>query len=36
MVFASAHERESVVKEFGAVEGAKQTFERLAVFLTRK
>jgi uncharacterized protein YndB with AHSA1/START domain len=36
MVFATADEREHVVKKFGAVEGAKQTFERLAAFLARK
>ena len=28
MVFASATEREFVVKEFGALEGAKETLER--------
>jgi hypothetical protein len=36
MVFASADERENVVRKIGAVEGAKQTFEPLAVFLARK
>jgi uncharacterized protein YndB with AHSA1/START domain len=33
MVFASAGERDFVAKEFGAVEGAQQTFERLGEHL---
>jgi uncharacterized protein YndB with AHSA1/START domain len=33
MVFASPEERDRVVKEFGAVEGAKQTLERLSEYL---
>ena len=34
MVFPSAPERDFVVKEFGAIEGGKQTLERLAEFLS--
>jgi hypothetical protein len=33
MVFASAAERDFVVKEFGAIEGGRQTFERLEEYL---
>jgi uncharacterized protein YndB with AHSA1/START domain len=33
MVFDSAEARETVVKEYGAIEGGKQTLERLAEFL---
>jgi uncharacterized protein YndB with AHSA1/START domain len=33
MVFPSASERDFVVKEFGAIEGGKQTLERLGEFL---
>lgn len=33
MVFPSAEKRDVVVKEFGAIEGGRQTLERLAVFL---
>ena len=35
-VFASAAEREHVVSEYGALEGANQTLERLAEYLARK
>lgn len=35
MLFASAAERNFVVKEFGAIEGAKQTLERLAEHLPK-
>ena len=35
MVFASTEERDRVVKEFGAIEGGKQTLERLAEFLSQ-
>jgi uncharacterized protein YndB with AHSA1/START domain len=34
MVFPSAAERDFVAKEFGAIEGAQQTFERLGEHLT--
>ena len=34
MVFPSAANRDFVVKEFGAIEGGKQTLERLGEFLT--
>jgi uncharacterized protein YndB with AHSA1/START domain len=33
MVFSSAEARERVVREYGAIEGAKQTFTRLGEFL---
>jgi uncharacterized protein YndB with AHSA1/START domain len=33
MVFDSAQEREYVVKEFGAIEGGKQTLQRLGEYL---
>ena len=33
MVFPSAEERNKVVKEFGAIEGGKQTLGRLAAYL---
>jgi uncharacterized protein YndB with AHSA1/START domain len=35
MLFPTASEREIVVKEFGALEGGKQTLERLGEFLTQ-
>lgn len=35
MVFNSAQERDQVVKDFGAIEGGKQTLERLAEHLSR-
>ncbi|HUZ07630.1 MAG TPA: SRPBCC domain-containing protein [Candidatus Paceibacterota bacterium] len=35
MVFPSAAERDFVVKEFGAIEGGKQTLERLAEYLPK-
>ena len=35
MVFGTTAERDFVVKEFGAVEGAKQTLERLGEFLAQ-
>jgi uncharacterized protein YndB with AHSA1/START domain len=35
MVFPSAQERDRVVKEFGALEGGKQTLERLGEYLPR-
>ncbi len=35
MVFPSAAERERVVKEFGAIEGGKQTLERLGEYLVK-
>ena len=35
MVFASAADRDFVVKEFGAIEGGKQTLERLAEHLPK-
>ena len=35
MVFPSAAERERVVREFGAIEGGKQTLERLGEFLAK-
>ena len=35
MVFPSAPERDRVVKEFGAIEGAKQTLERLGEYLPK-
>jgi uncharacterized protein YndB with AHSA1/START domain len=35
MVFPSPAERERVVKEFGAIEGGKQTLERLGEFLAK-
>jgi len=35
MVFPSAAERERVVREFGAVEGGKQTLERLGEYLAK-
>jgi len=35
MVFDSASQRDKVAKEFGAVEGAKQTLGRLAEFLAK-
>lgn len=35
MVFPTAAERDFVVKEFGAIEGGKQTLERLAEFLAK-
>jgi uncharacterized protein YndB with AHSA1/START domain len=34
-VFASAEERDRVVEEFGAIEGGKQTLERLNEYLAR-
>jgi uncharacterized protein YndB with AHSA1/START domain len=36
MVFPSSAERDFVVKEFGAVEGGKQTLERLGEFLAKQ
>jgi uncharacterized protein YndB with AHSA1/START domain len=36
MVFSSADERDFVVKEFGAIEGGKQTLERLGEFLAKQ
>jgi hypothetical protein len=33
MVFDSAQAREQVVKEFGAIEGGKQTLQRLGEYL---
>ena len=33
MVFPSAAERDLVVKEFGAIEGGRQTLEKLGEFL---
>jgi uncharacterized protein YndB with AHSA1/START domain len=36
MVFPTAEQRDRVVKEFGAIEGGKQTLERLAEFLAQK
>jgi uncharacterized protein YndB with AHSA1/START domain len=35
MVFSSASERDFVVKEFGAIEGGKQTLERLGEYLAK-
>jgi hypothetical protein len=35
MVFPSAAERDHVVKEFGAIEGGKQTLERLGDYLAK-
>ena len=35
MVFPSASERDFVVKEFGAIEGGKQTLERLGEYLPK-
>jgi uncharacterized protein YndB with AHSA1/START domain len=35
MVFLSAEERDRVVKEYGAIEGGKQTLARLADYLTK-
>jgi uncharacterized protein YndB with AHSA1/START domain len=35
MVFPSAAERDRVVKEFGAIEGGKQTLERLGEYLPK-
>jgi uncharacterized protein YndB with AHSA1/START domain len=35
MVFPSATERDFVVKEFGAIEGGKQTLERLGAYLPK-
>ncbi len=35
MVFPSATERDFVVKEFGAIEGGKQTLERLGEYLPK-
>jgi len=35
MIFPSAAERDFVVKEFGAIEGGKQTLERLAEYLPK-
>jgi uncharacterized protein YndB with AHSA1/START domain len=35
MVFPSAVERDRVVKEFGAIEGGKQTLERLGEYLPK-
>jgi uncharacterized protein YndB with AHSA1/START domain len=35
MVFSTAQDRDRVVQEFGAVEGGKQTLERLAEYLPR-
>lgn len=35
LVFATAAERDFVVKEFGAIEGGKQTLERLGEFLAK-
>jgi uncharacterized protein YndB with AHSA1/START domain len=35
MVFPSPAERDFVVKEFGAIEGGKQTLERLGEYLTK-
>jgi hypothetical protein len=34
-VFPSAEERDRMVKEFGAIEGGKQTLERLGEFLSK-
>lgn len=34
MLFASAADRDRVVEEFGAIEGANQTLDRLAAYLT--
>ena len=36
MVFASAAEREHVVREFKAIEGGHQTLGRLAGYLAKK
>jgi|HubBroStandDraft_6_1064221.scaffolds.fasta_scaffold05776_2 uncharacterized protein YndB with AHSA1/START domain len=35
MVFPTAADRETVVKEYGAIEGGKQTLERLAEYVTK-
>jgi hypothetical protein len=35
MVFPSASERDRVVREFGAIEGGKQTLERLHEHLAK-
>ena len=35
MVFPSAKERDFVVKEFGAIEGGRQTLERLGEYLSK-
>ena len=35
MVFDSAADRDVVVKEYGAIEGGKQTLGRLAEYLTK-
>ena len=35
MVFPSAAERDRVVKEFGAIEGGKQTLEKLGEYLAK-
>ena len=36
MVFETTEDREKVVREHGAVEGAKQTFAHLAEFLAKE
>ena len=36
MVFPSAEDRDMVIREYGAVEGGKQTLERLGEFLAKK
>jgi uncharacterized protein YndB with AHSA1/START domain len=36
MVFPTAEERDTVVKTYGAIEGGRQTLERLAEFMIRK
>lgn len=33
-LFASAADRDKVIEEFGAIEGANQTLDRLAAYLT--
>jgi hypothetical protein len=35
MVFPSSSDRDFVVKEFGAIEGGKQTLERLGEYLPK-
>jgi len=35
MVFPTAADRETVVKEYGAIEGGQQTLERLAGYMAK-
>jgi len=36
MLFPGAADRDTFVREYGSIEGGKQTLERLAHFLTRR